>query len=112
VCLWNFEGDPQKTANLLRLSPRDRLFTSLPEVLRYFSGISRRVRQNFRTNHTLSKVPAEASRLADLAKLLHIEPLCPFRSQNIIFVGSRGECLWRCGNVMAGRLCGGVKRRD
>jgi len=38
VCLWNFEGDPQKTANLLRLSPRDRLFTSLPEVLRYFSG--------------------------------------------------------------------------
>src|SRR5690348_18117619 len=45
-------------------------------------GMSRRLRQNFRTNHTLSKVPAEASRLADLAKLLHIEPLCPLRSRS------------------------------
>ena len=38
VCLWHFEGDPQKTANLLRLSSRERFFTSLPDVLRYFSG--------------------------------------------------------------------------
>ncbi|HKV48504.1 MAG TPA: AI-2E family transporter [Candidatus Acidoferrales bacterium] len=38
VCLWNFEGDPQKTANLLHLSSRDRFFTSLTAVLRYFSG--------------------------------------------------------------------------
>jgi predicted PurR-regulated permease PerM len=43
VCLWHFEGDPQKTANLLRLSPRDRFFTTLPEVLQYLSGQRREV---------------------------------------------------------------------
>jgi predicted PurR-regulated permease PerM len=38
VCLWHFEGDPQKAGNLLRLSPRDKFFTTLPDVLHYFSG--------------------------------------------------------------------------
>ncbi len=38
VCLWHFEGDPQKTANLLRLSSRDRFFTTLPELLQHFSS--------------------------------------------------------------------------
>ncbi|MGH9572810.1 MAG: AI-2E family transporter [Candidatus Acidiferrales bacterium] len=38
VCLWNFEGDLHKAASLLHLISRDRVFTSLPEVLRYFSG--------------------------------------------------------------------------
>lgn len=38
VCLWHLPGDSQKTINLLRLSSRDRFFSTLPEVLRHFSG--------------------------------------------------------------------------
>lgn len=38
VCLWHFEGDPQRGTNLLKLNERDKFFTTLPDVLHYFSG--------------------------------------------------------------------------
>jgi len=38
VCLWQMESDRDKSASLLKLGGRDRLFATLPEVLRHFSG--------------------------------------------------------------------------
>jgi hypothetical protein len=45
VCLWHGDGDPQKTVNLLRLNPRDHLFSTLMEVLGYFSGRETKVEE-------------------------------------------------------------------
>jgi predicted PurR-regulated permease PerM len=37
VCLWQLEGDPEKTVKLLKLAPQDAFFVALPDVLRHFA---------------------------------------------------------------------------
>jgi predicted PurR-regulated permease PerM len=37
VCLWQFEGDPQKTATRLKLAPGHGFFTTLPQVLQHMA---------------------------------------------------------------------------
>ena len=35
ICLWHFEGDPQKAVARLKLAPGHRFFTTLPQVLQH-----------------------------------------------------------------------------
>jgi hypothetical protein len=35
ICLWHFEGDPQKAAARLKLAPGHGFFTTLPQVLQH-----------------------------------------------------------------------------
>jgi hypothetical protein len=40
VCLWQFDGDPLKTAALLKLTNGDGFFTTLPETLQHVDSLS------------------------------------------------------------------------
>jgi hypothetical protein len=37
TCLWHFEGDTEKAAIRLRLADGHRLFTTLPQVLKFIA---------------------------------------------------------------------------